>query len=255
MLQKNESPLEEDEIQFLVKIGLSLPQAKVHLALTRLNKAVTARTISKFSKVARHDVYRILGELHEKGLVERIVATPAEFKSVPIEDCISILIGYKKEEFSQAQEMAARIIQKLRQTDSQSALKEEESRFILVPGKGAYLLKLRAIFENSQTSIDAITTLERFRFIMFIFGDDIKKVLKRGVQFRVITQKAKDESAPLETVKAFEQNPLFQVRYTYTPPQTILSIADKKEVTIAVSAKGGLDASSSLWSNNPNLVE
>jgi sugar-specific transcriptional regulator TrmB len=87
--------IDEESVQSLSRLGLSTSQVKVYLALLELEKA-TAKTIAKHSKVARQEAYRVLAELQEKGLVEKIIEIPTKFKPIPIEDCIYLLIERKK---------------------------------------------------------------------------------------------------------------------------------------------------------------
>ncbi|MEM4733518.1 MAG: helix-turn-helix domain-containing protein, partial [Candidatus Bathyarchaeia archaeon] len=77
----------KEDVQTITKLGLTTSQVKVYLSLLQQKKA-TAKTISNFSKIARQEVYRVLSDLYEKGLVEKIIAKPTEFKAVPIEDCL-----------------------------------------------------------------------------------------------------------------------------------------------------------------------
>jgi hypothetical protein len=110
------------------------------------------------------------------------------------------------------------------------------------------------MFENSQTSIDAITTSKRFLSITSIFDEEIKKALKRQVKMRMITEKPENENSLPEIVKALMQNPLYKVRYVLRPPPAPLLIVDKKEVYIVASSRTELDESPILWSNSPSLL-
>jgi len=242
-----------EEVQTLTELGLTVSQAKVYLELLALEKA-TGKTLSKRSKVARQEAYRILAELQEKGLVEKIIAMPTEFKPIPIEDCLHILIERKKSELSETEKKAARLLQRFKGKNSKNAPQEEESQFILVPGKGAYFQRTRKVFENAQTSVDAVTTLKRFQSITLILDEELKKALKRGVRMQIITEKPEDENSLPERIKALEQDPLYRIRYALTPPLAPLMIIDNKEVTIVTSASADLDESPTLCSNNPNLV-
>lgn len=244
--------VQDEDAQTLTRLGLTALQAKTYLALLKLGKA-TGRTLSQHSKVARQEAYRLLAELQEKGLVEKILGVPTEFKPIPIEDCLFILIERKKSEISETQKKATKLLQNLKEKNS-STLQEEESQFILVPRKGNYFQKMRKVFENSQTSIDAITTSRRFLSIMFIFGQDVEKALKRSVKMRILTEKPEDENSLPENVKALRQNPLYRVRYLPTPPLAPLLIIDKKEVTIVTSPNTELNESPTLWSNSPSLI-
>ena len=242
----------EEDVQTLTLLGLTALQAKVYLELLRLKKA-TGKTLSQHSKVARQETYRLLAELQGKGLVEKIICVPTEFRPVPIEDCLNILIEHKKSEIAESQKKAHELIKNLKRNNSRT-LQEEEPHFVLIPQEGSYLRKLKKEFENCQKSIETITTLKRFRSITSIFNEEIKKALKRGVKMRMITEKPEDESPLPEMIEALMQNPLYRVRYLPNPPRAPLLIIDKKEVTIVTSHSSELDESPTLWSNSPSLV-
>lgn len=88
---------DEECIQALMKLGLTLLQATIYLALAKLGKA-GVKKISKASNVARPDVYRVIPALGKIGLVEKIVATPTMYKAVPLKEGISILLQQKTDE-------------------------------------------------------------------------------------------------------------------------------------------------------------
>ena len=108
--------------------------------------------------------------------------------------------------------------------------------------------------ENAQTSIDTIATWKRLRNGMFNFDDTVKKALKRGVKFRFITDKPKDENPLLEIREASTKNPLYKVKYSNCPLSAVLGMYDEKEVIISISATAGIDEAPVLASNNPCLL-
>ena len=75
----------------LSELGLSNSQAKLFLMLTK-SKSLTAKAISVVSSVSRPDVYRVMTELQEIGLVEKLITVPEEFQAVSIEEAVSILL-------------------------------------------------------------------------------------------------------------------------------------------------------------------
>ncbi len=81
-------------LETLVQLGLTPNQGKLYLCLLRTGKA-TGSTLSKETSLARQEVYRILHELHNLGLVEKIISTPTEYQGVPIQDGISVLMMEK----------------------------------------------------------------------------------------------------------------------------------------------------------------
>jgi sugar-specific transcriptional regulator TrmB len=232
-------------------LGLTPSQAKIYIALLELGKA-TGKTVSQHSKVARQEAYRILAALQEKGLVEKIITAPTKFEPIPIEDCVSVLIESKKNEISETQIRTARLIQKFQEKNSH-AIREEEPRLVMVSEK-AVLWRLRRGIENTQTALDVITGLNRFRSAMFNFEQDFKKALKRDVKLRFITNKPEDQNSLTKIVKILTKSPLFEVRYVSTPPFAVIAIYDGKEVTIAVSASADITEVPILMSNNPSLV-
>ena len=83
--------ISDEDISTLTELGLTVSQAKIYLSLAKA-KNLTAQAISTTSKVARPDVYRVLVQLNEDGLVERIISKPQEFHAISVEKCVSKLI-------------------------------------------------------------------------------------------------------------------------------------------------------------------
>jgi sugar-specific transcriptional regulator TrmB len=61
--------------------GLTRKQASVYLTRARLKPVTPIDQISKESRVAREDVYRVISELERIGLIEKIPDVPAKIKS------------------------------------------------------------------------------------------------------------------------------------------------------------------------------
>ncbi len=60
-----------ENMDLLLGLGLTVNQAKVYLAILKLEKSSVSQ-IAKLSKVRREDVYRILPSLEILGLIERL---------------------------------------------------------------------------------------------------------------------------------------------------------------------------------------
>ena len=58
---------DDENTDLLLGLGLSLNQARVYLAILKLEKTTVA-SVTRFSKVRREDVYRILPSLEKMGL-------------------------------------------------------------------------------------------------------------------------------------------------------------------------------------------
>ena len=63
------TPVDCEEIQTFIRLGLTFVQSKVYLALIKAGFA-TIKTISKTAQLDRSEVYRGISELQRLGLVE-----------------------------------------------------------------------------------------------------------------------------------------------------------------------------------------
>ena len=249
MADKNE------EIQFLTRLGLNVSEARVYLTLVELNRA-TAKKITIFSKLARQEVYRVLGELEKKGLVERILAVPAEFKPFALEECLAMLIERQKKKTTEIEKQASKFLREVGKRISGNA-EEKESQIVLINEKGKYLQKAKRMIVNSQMSLDVITTLKRFLFFTSFFAEDISKSIKRGVQHRIIIERPEGENVVQEipnVMKTLMRDPGYYVRFVRTSPRAVLLIPDNKEVSIVTSAITDLEDSYTLWTDNPAIM-
>jgi len=85
----------DENTDLLLGLGLSLNQARVYLTVLKLEKT-TVGQVSKFSKVRREEVYRILPSLEKLGLIERLLGKPTEIRATPISDALSFLVSEEK---------------------------------------------------------------------------------------------------------------------------------------------------------------
>lgn len=244
--------LQDEDIQALTSIGLTVLQAKVYLTLVKLGKA-TIKAISKTAEIARQDIYRVTSELHKLGLVEKVIAAPNEFKAIPLTEGIHILLQRMHEERAESHKKIVQLMRRHKDENVKINPQEPEPQFLLVPEKEVRR-RLRIAIENAQTSIDTIVTWGRLRIGMFDFDEIIKKALKRGVKFRFIIDKPEDENPLLEIREAFKKNPLYKVKYSNHNLSAVLGIYDEKEVIISISATGGIGEAPVLATNNPCLL-
>lgn len=247
--------MKTEAIRALATLGLTTSEATVYLTLAKLEKA-DAKTIYKSSAVARQDIYRILAQLQEKGLVERLVVIPAEFKPVPIEWCVSILVKRIRNKLSENEKAATNALKKLKKENFENALPEEESNFVVTPkNKEIFSKKVREMLENSRKSMDIIITAKRFNYVGALFEGDFKRALERGVKFQIITELIENENLPSKGLKALMQHPFFNVRYVPGKVPTPAWQADNKRMFIVTSSI--INASSEVstfWTNNSQIV-
>ncbi len=118
------SMVEEECVQILMSLELTLLQTKVYLALSRTGKA-KIETISKASNVVRQDVYRIMPALQKMGLAEKIVAAPIMYNPAPLKEGLSILLRHRAEEYVDLQKKAISLLNSFQDNNGITMLQEE----------------------------------------------------------------------------------------------------------------------------------
>ncbi len=243
----------DEETLVLTRLGLTIAQARAYLALCRTGIS-PPKTISKESGIARPDIYRILAELRELGLVEKALTTQTMFKAIPLQDALFNLLERRVKETSELQAETRRLLQNFGEDNGRTTLGVEEAQFVLIPHGRAYVLKGKRAINASQKSIEFVTSWKRFLQMMLEVGGDVTEALNRDVEFRVIVDKPEDRKPLPKIVEGAFRNPSCRVRHVLAFPRVFMACFDKKEVLIATSADGAFSESPMLWSNAPPLA-
>ncbi|MGD6851815.1 MAG: TrmB family transcriptional regulator [Candidatus Bathyarchaeia archaeon] len=222
--------LDEQGIETLVTLGLNITQAKVYLALLNLGRA-RAKTVWKCSKVARQDIYRILIELENKSLVEKIIDTPAEFRALPLQTCMSTLLEEKRNEYDGIKRKTEEFVGRFEEKQKKPA-SAKEFEIKLISTNEAYLRRLKDAAVTTQKSIDIIDSFEHTLYRAVNDSDLISSLLRRNVKFRLITNHpGKGRCLPEVYRKNLRS---IQVRFVHKEPIATLRIDDKKQVSVSV---------------------
>jgi sugar-specific transcriptional regulator TrmB len=243
--------VEDERVQILMDLGLTLLQAKVYLALSQTETA-TIKTISKIANIARQDIYRIMPTLEKLGLAEKIVAEPTMYKAIPIREGCYILLQKKTREHAELQEKTTNLIKKAHHENNAKTTLQEESQFIVTSSKMLMEKKLTNGIDKAQISIDITSEYRHITFELFKNRRIFEKALARGVRVRVITEKNENENekAIERMTQTLRKSPLFEIRDTLSRVQATLAIFDGKEVNLCLVEPPENVGVPSLWSNN-----
>jgi sugar-specific transcriptional regulator TrmB len=242
----------DENTDLLLGLGLSLNQARVYLAILKLEKT-TVGQVAKFSKVRREDVYRILPSLEKLGLVERLLGKPTEVRATFISDALKSLVAEEKRKSDERLFDMKSKVKKLSLKDWTQRLPEEESIYILIPDKAAILAKTSNVIRDSRKEIALIADKEIIITVLAKFLDEFKQAIKRGVQVRLIFEEQSSDVLLKEKVKKLIGAALVQVKF-HREPLNHFIMSDDKEALITTSKESGLGESPSLWTNNSNLI-
>ena len=238
---------QEEEVQILTRLGLTVLQAEVYLTLTNLGKA-TVKTISTTARIDRANVYRVISKLQELGLVEKLITNPTVFKAVSIHEGIPMLLERQAKEYKEIEAKIREMLKKRTRNDKEKP-PEEGCEFALVPDERAVIRKLIEMMAHSQKSYDLIFYSKSLAVGAAIF---FKELVKKGLNVRLLAYMNEGETLH-EKVLNLKRNGSLEVRCTFTSPPITLSLFDKKEALMNTAPFNPF-RTPSLWSNNPVLV-
>jgi sugar-specific transcriptional regulator TrmB len=244
----------EEEIQTLMGLGLTSSQAKI-LHFLFYSGMSTAKVISKATGINRPDIYRIMPNLHEKGLIKKIVSVPVKFEAVSIEDALTYLIEHRTSETNVLKIKAADIIKNYKDKKHYKVARKDESQFVIIPKGKAIIKKRRNAIENAKESIDAIISYSRYLPTMIDNSEMILKALNRGVKIRHITELPQDIKTLPKLTQEIWRHPSFEVRIVTKPLTSLVAIYDKKEVIVSISPALTYSKSDAFWSDNRSMLE
>ncbi len=244
-----------------LNLGLSNSQAKVYLTVSKLGQA-KARNIWKVAKVARQDIYRILDELVELGIIERLIKNPCEFRAFPLVEGVEILLARTKAKSQQRilelRQESAQFIKEVSAT-TVPTLPNQESEFSISDGE-ASLIKLRKAMEQSQSTVE-LTIPESFVLKEYdYFQKVLDKALSRGVKVRILLQRNSEPTLQEEASTTLKRGGPVATKTILKPGLPILEIFDGREAAFVALPNPYMDLNPydarppMLWTNNPSFV-
>jgi len=241
----------DENTDLLLGLGLNLTQARVYLAILKLDRAKVGQ-IAKFSKVRREEVYRILPTLETLGLVERILGKPTIIRATPISDALNFLVTEEKTKSDERLSGMRTKVQKLASRDwKQGDLKE--SIYILIPDRLLILSKTSSLIKNSKHEVCFITDKVRVLAFLIEFSDELRPAVKKGIQIRMILEGSDSEDLDREKVRKLLADDSVPIKFHHEPLNHFV-VADDKEAMITTSKESGLGEAPVLWTNNDNLI-
>ena len=238
----------------LRELGLTLPQARVYLALVKLGTHSSVKAISTYSKVARQDVYRTLTELRELSLVEMIIGNPASFKAVPLQQSATFLMERKNQKIRVLMAEATELFALLAK-EKEAKTHQENYQFVLIPKREVIISRMKKAIEASKKNILVITPWRELPQWLFILHESWQQALDKGVEVKWITEKKVAPCLLNEITRTLLKNPNFKLRTESKTSKARFAIYDGKEVFITVlSSTNAAAESPALWTNNPVLI-
>ncbi len=242
-----------DAVTTLTDLGLSMIQARVYLALVKTGLS-TARVTAKTANVARQDIYRIINELKEKGLVFSTVSNPTQYSAVSLDDGLGLLLKSKKEKIT---ELEKQIIEIPKTLFAYNTYPEDSCNFILIPEKDPIQKRVENIFCTAKTCIDMMNDKREMLIAHQKHFISKTEALNREVLIREIIFDNKDKPfrLPQSFLSYLDENPNLQLKTLYALPSAQIIIKDNSEVLIGTKTSTNTLAQPFLWSNNKVITQ
>ena len=245
---------DEHIAETLNQLGLSNLEAKTYLALSK-HQSLSTKEISRLTKTPQPDTYRILAQLQEKGLIEKIIKRPAVFKIVPYKRAISCLLESKKAEYVDLEKNTKLAIRFLNERTIVKSGENQDSQFILIPQREPVVDKIRDAIEKAEKNVDLFLSWKRFLpGLTVVFAESVEEAWKRGVTFRIIVETPNTAEEVEQAMQISRKSPFCKIRFLPGYPKTVIGIYDTKEVFIIINPKESLLGSPALWSNSQSLI-
>jgi DNA-binding MarR family transcriptional regulator len=242
----------DEAVETLINLGLKVLQAKVYLTLAKLGTS-TGRATAKEAKVAPQDVYRVLTELQEAGLVEKIIAKPNKYQAMPLDQGLSMLLERRNNQTERLKK-AVSTVSRLFPAFCNETQEKDMGDFVLVAKDEPIRNKATRMIETAHVSLDLMNEINEGMTAYDNLYNLEMKLLKKGGKIRDILCK---ETSNFQVAKCFsallQRYPDFQVRYLNFSPAKII-IKDGKEVLLSTKTKAKTFQQPFLWTDNPILV-
>jgi sugar-specific transcriptional regulator TrmB len=244
--------IEEDIAYKLTQLGLTPLQARIYMILyySGKNKVLA---ISKNANIDRSNTYRTILQLENIGLVTKIIGTPNVYQALALKDAVSSLVNSRKMEYNKVQNTAQELMNKYSLLSAKLPEKNHEFRMIKMTKDAEQeeiINRCKIIRESNDLLINKKTFLQG----MIDLAPEQLACIRRGVKFRVITEKIKTQRI-LKKLKPFIAEPNFQIRYTLNAPESELEINDKKIAHVLLVPFSGLGERTMLIVDHQGCVE
>jgi sugar-specific transcriptional regulator TrmB len=254
MAKEVELSVKEQAEQILRCLGLNHSQAKLYIALAMCHDSANVNTIGSFTNLARTEVYRLLAELHDIGLVEKTIRNPLTFKAISLDEAISILMEERRKKLDLLAKETEKLLTRLpKETETIEVQNNQE--FVLIPRGKPLAHRIEKAIQASNDKILVITPWRILTQWMLNTRDLWQKALQKGVEVCWIMERTPNMDYNLKIANDIPTNSNFKLRATSDSIDTRIGIYDNAEVFIGTNKTQDVAGSPAIWTNNSTLVK
>jgi len=240
-----------DGVEVFVGLGLSGRQARVYLAVLKAGDA-KAKTIAEYAHVERQEVYNLIEDLKLAGLVEQNLTVPISYTATPITQALKLLLEQKTDQLIMITKKATQLAAKLNQPLNLAITSASPCFGTISHGyRGKKYLKS---IQETQQSIDTVTSWTRFKQQSYRFENDFRTVLKNGINIRFVIEKPPNHRLPKWVKATQDKYDNFKIKTQPTSLTASVTVFDQNKAAIAFTANSSLSKGPDLWTTNATLI-
>jgi sugar-specific transcriptional regulator TrmB len=234
----------------LNKLGFTESEAKIYAVMYKLGKSRT-NTVAKIAHVDRAQTYRTVIKLEKKGVLQKVLGRPVEYKAIPIDHLLSIMFEKKRDEIAQVEKQASQLLQ--RSSNEQEPLEKDE--YIEVAPRAEMIWQeIKQDIRKVKRSHDSLWSIRMWQEIGIGSRENLTKLLlERGVKVTVIVEKPNQENTLPPQITELRKYPNYNLRFLPSISEVFMVIHDDEKVWIKTSNESYFE-SSWLVSNNRQIL-
>ena len=243
----------------IMEFGLTRNQAKVYVALLKLGVAPVIR-ISQLSNVRREEVYRVLGELEKRGVVERIIGKPLKYKALPIDQALPGLLDQRRQEIewtlSSLEAKGQNLIETAKSLQKEAVLEEKEQiGFVSITDGNHALQKIADMIKRTKEELLMALSIYDLKYGYLTHTDPLRHIIQKGATVKILTEIKETDALTLKILdEIMKLKGKIEVRHMNNLPSQI-TVIDNKEAIIGSFVFPPTDRHVSLWTDDLNFVK
>ena len=245
-------------MKVLRNFGLTDVESQVFLFLAK-NGILKAGDISKTIGKHKAQIYRILKNLQNKGIVESTLESPARFTAVSFEKVLDLIIKTKKEE--------ANLIEKEKDEllDHWMSISLEKpaaavDRFVIIEGRSNMYSRVLQMIEKAGKEVLAVTT--SLGVIRADQAGIIDAMKKRNIHFRILVEVSEENLEIVNRIvkDVLAKHPNIEGRHVNiisgVCPRFVIMDDDEAIFTITLKENSSIVSrdETSLWTNSKGFA-
>jgi len=209
--------------------------------------------LQKKTNIPKQTTYRTLNELLEKGIIEKIISLPQQYKAIPFQDGLAMIASQKTKDYVKTMDTTKRLIEKF-SNKPEKLDGAQEYTITVVEGKERLLKKTKTTIDNSNYNVDICTTLSRWVCINNEIYGTVEDALNRGVKFRAVLQTPAFDFCLPKELKSILTHSNYAIKLFSNQLKSNSAIFDNKLVSYNFYPSKTISESPMIWTNHTSFL-